>query len=229
MPLKPDREYRAMTQGTDAVVGDYFLYLHTAPNGKHYVGITRQKSPEVRWDRGNGYKHNQHFSRAIEKYGWDNIEHRVLYSGLTETDAVQLERKLIGLYCTDNPKSGYNKTSGGERGKQMSRETREKIGVALKRIYATRDSSMKGKQHSAEAIKKMRTTPHALKGANNPRSKRVVQRDLSGEVIKVWGSCWEAIFGFTTRPIYPIKDCCQGRRSTNVLMGYSWEYQEVSA
>ena len=35
--------------------------------------------PELRWGH-NGYKYkdNNHFYRAIQKYGWDNIEHQVI-------------------------------------------------------------------------------------------------------------------------------------------------------
>ena len=53
---------------------NYSVYVHTAPSGKMYVGITKQK-PEYRWGR-NGIKYKtQVFYRAIEKYGWDNIDH----------------------------------------------------------------------------------------------------------------------------------------------------------
>ena len=34
---------------------DYKIYVHTAPNGKRYVGITRQKLNR-RWRYGEGYK-----------------------------------------------------------------------------------------------------------------------------------------------------------------------------
>ena len=32
----------------------YCVYIHTAPNGKMYIGQTSQK-PEARWNNGRGY------------------------------------------------------------------------------------------------------------------------------------------------------------------------------
>ena len=64
----------------------YTLYRHVAPNGKMYVGITSKK-PEYRWENGNGYEANQHFTRAIKKYGWDNFKHEILLTNLSEEDA----------------------------------------------------------------------------------------------------------------------------------------------
>ena len=65
---------------------DYKVYVHTAPNGKRYVGITRQKLNR-RWRYGEGYKRCVYFYKAIKKYGWDNITHQVLVDGLTKSQA----------------------------------------------------------------------------------------------------------------------------------------------
>lgn len=51
--------------------------MHISPSNKRYIGITSQK-PEIRWANGKGYSYNKHFYRAIQKYGWDNFEHRIL-------------------------------------------------------------------------------------------------------------------------------------------------------
>lgn len=125
----------------------YTVYKHTTPSGKVYVGITKQK-PEKRWANGNGYKNNEHFYRAILKYGWENIKHEILYEGLTKEQACYLEIEPIAKYDATNPKHGYNHTMGGEtnilsaeslrkiseanKGKHRSAETRQKISEALK-------------------------------------------------------------------------------------------------
>ena len=74
----------------------YTVYKHTSPSGKVYIGITCRK-PEYRWNHGRGYKEIDQplFYRAIKKYGWDNITHEILYSGLQEKDAKNLEISLI--------------------------------------------------------------------------------------------------------------------------------------
>ena len=93
----------------------YCVYKHTSPSGKVYIGMTCQK-PEQRWQNGSGYKNNQHFNRAIQKYGWSSFEHEVLFIGLTKENAANKEKELIGLYNSNNPLYGYNISSGGEGG-----------------------------------------------------------------------------------------------------------------
>ena len=62
---------------------NYTVYMHISPSGKKYIGITGQ-SIERRWGNGTGYKNCISFNRAIEKYGWNNIKHIILYSGLSK-------------------------------------------------------------------------------------------------------------------------------------------------
>lgn len=45
----------------------YFVYKHTFPNGKIYIGITDQK-PERRWRNGIGYRRQPYVYNAIKKY-----------------------------------------------------------------------------------------------------------------------------------------------------------------
>lgn len=110
---------------------NYKLYVHIAPNGKKYYGITGQKKVESRWNNGRNYKSNQHFTRAINKYGWDNIEHIIIYDDLTESEAKELEQYFIQWYDTTNRAYGYNKSLGGESG-NASEETKQKISEANK-------------------------------------------------------------------------------------------------
>lgn len=94
-------------------MGDYCVYVHCFPNGKRYVGITKQE-PYRRWSNGNAYKGLMR--RAIEKYGWENIEHIIVANGLDKDDACSTEIRLIKEYDTTNKKNGYNLSTGGEFG-----------------------------------------------------------------------------------------------------------------
>ena len=111
----------------------FCVYKHTFPNGKVYIGITSQK-PEYRWDNGNGYKTQKHFYNAIKKFGWDNIKHEILYSGLTKEEACNKEVELIELYKSNNQEYGYNKAFGGEVNKGynvvFSDEHNKKLSIA---------------------------------------------------------------------------------------------------
>lgn len=109
------------------------VYKHTnKKNGKCYIGITSKK-PEIRWAKGVGYQQNRHFWNAIQKYGWDNFDHEILYTGLTRGEACEKEIELIAEYRSFEP-GGYNQTIGGEgsNGWKMSDDQRAKISAQKK-------------------------------------------------------------------------------------------------
>ena len=88
------------------------VYYHLFPNGKYYIGITSEPDVEQRWKRGNGY-FTQPVYKAIQKYGWDNIEHGLIASNLSFEEANNFEALLINKLNTVRP-NGYNATYGGE-------------------------------------------------------------------------------------------------------------------
>ena len=93
----------------------YIVYQHINKiNGKSYIGITCQPIYR-RWGK-NGQKYNEcpYFWSAIQKYGWDNFEHKILYTGLTHDEACETEKRLIAEYKTSDPEYGYNLSKGGD-------------------------------------------------------------------------------------------------------------------
>lgn len=92
----------------------FILYMHTAPNNKRYIGITTQKFQYRCGKGGKKYCANTYFWRAIQKYGWDNFKHEILFENLTYEDACKLEQQLIAQYKTTDERFGYNLSSGGE-------------------------------------------------------------------------------------------------------------------
>lgn len=83
------------------------LYVHTNKiTNEKYIGITSQKC-ENRWGvNGNGYKLQPKFYNAIQKYGWENFKHEILYQNLSKEKALDIESQLIQQY--DTIKQGYN-------------------------------------------------------------------------------------------------------------------------
>ena len=110
----------------------FCVYVHLFPNGKRYIGIT-SKRPKARWESGTGYKEGSPIRNAINKYGWDNIEHIILFEGLTQEEACDKEIELIAKYKTNiyryGNEYGYNMTDGGEGtvGHKLSEENIEKM------------------------------------------------------------------------------------------------------
>ena len=77
----------------------YCIYRHTTPSGGTYIGKTRCKNLYGRWgENGKRYFDAPAFWKAIQKYGWDNIQHEILYEGLTKAEAATLERKELTFH-----------------------------------------------------------------------------------------------------------------------------------
>ena len=112
------------------------VYIHTSPSNKAYIGIT-SKDVKDRWGV-NGWRYktqNEHFWRAICKYGWENFEHNILFENLTKEMACKIEILLIALFDTQNPECGYNISPGGDlgfTGCKLSDEAKQKISEANK-------------------------------------------------------------------------------------------------
>lgn len=122
------------------------MYVHkNLLNGKEYCGITCQK-PEYRWrENGKGYLENPHFTRAIQKYGWDSFDHIIIYSDLSKEEACSLEQKYISEHNLTNPDKGYNQTGGGDGmfGFHHSEETKKKMSESRSGHIVTEDARRK--------------------------------------------------------------------------------------
>ena len=132
----------------------YCVYCHTNKiNGKKYIGITCQTVSE-RWGRhGEKYK-TQKFGSAIQKYGWENFTHEVLFTGLSEKEAKEIEVELISKYKTYG-KNGYNHTMGGDgvSGFRFSKKSREKMSFSAKNRTDDRAKSEEYKKYLSEYCK----------------------------------------------------------------------------
>lgn len=129
----------------------YFVYKHTnLINGKVYIGITRRAKPEDRWGKdGYRYAYNEHFYRAIQKYGWDNgFSHEILYCGLSAEEANAKEVELITQYQSYLPEFGYNCDLGGNGKDRMLPETIEK----LRQIHTGAKRSAETRRRISEAL-----------------------------------------------------------------------------
>lgn len=128
------------------------VYMHTSPSNKVYIGITSQE-PKNRWGNGRNYSSNEHFNRAIQKYGWENFKHEILFNNLSLEEAKLKEIELIAFYDSTNPDNGYNITLGGESGNgyHHTKQAKQKISEAMK----GRTSPMKGRKQRKESKAKI--------------------------------------------------------------------------
>ena len=212
-------------------MNNYKVYIHKFPNGKAYIGITRQE-PKIRWGGGNGHVRNEYMHRAIKKYGWENIEHIILFDGLSEEDACEIEKSLIKKYRTNEKEFGYNIESGGQCsnlaestkqklreahiGKSASEETREKMRASRNRFIF---------ENPEEYKKIMENMMLAVEKAAELKRKPVIQYDLDGNFLAVWNSTREAerVLGIHHSHI---AECCNKLPKHNTAGGYRWEYAD---
>lgn len=123
----------------------YSVYKHTFPNGKVYIGIT-MTDPRKRWNGGSGYRKQPKIYNAIQYYGWRNIAHEVLCTGLSKAEAEAEEIRLIAQY--NSTKNGYNVEHGGNTIGTHSEETKRKIGKGNRK--KKKPCSEEQKQHLRE-------------------------------------------------------------------------------
>lgn len=218
----------------------YTVYQHKNKiNGKVYIGITG-RIPEERWGHnGCNYKSSPHFYAAIQKYGWDNFEHNILFENLTKEQACIKEQELIKYFNSTDREFGYNATSGGEIF-TLSEDTKKKMSISMlgnknglghpcseekkKKI----SNAQKGKQLSEEHKEKLsiaasqRTVPCSEEkkeklSQNYPYKKKVYCQELN----KIFDSVQQCSKELGI-PATNITKLCNGRGQT--LKGYHLEY-----
>ena len=164
---------------------NYSVYAHVFPNEKIYIGLT-SKEPEKRWKNGNGYRNQKLMWRAIQKYGWNNIEHIIIDSNLTRLDAENLEIQLIKEFNSNDNNKGYNISTGGEsaNGHILTNETKHQLSIVNTGKTLSNETknkisnTLKGIRRSEDTKEKMRI---AKIGENNPNyNKRGVNNSFYG-------------------------------------------------
>jgi len=84
----------------------YTIYMHRFPDGKTYVGSTSQTLRD-RWKSGKGYV-GLTVGDAIDKAGWDNVRHFILFEGADRMSAQSIESFMIRKMKSYLPERGYN-------------------------------------------------------------------------------------------------------------------------
>lgn len=163
------------------------VYQHIFPNGKSYIGITSKENPYDRFGK-NGREYGHYIGNAIKKYGWENVEHIILETGLNEKDANEKEKFYIKEFNTQVP-NGYNITSGGE-GRAgykhtMKEETKKKISKTktgskigphtdIWKQHITEGKLKSNYKHSPETLQKL-SNAHKGKKMSDETKKKISQ------------------------------------------------------
>lgn len=220
---------------------NYTVYKHTSPDGRVYVGITSQK-PTSRWQSGNGYKGNSYFTRAINKYGWENFSHEILFENLSRDEAVKIEIELIAKYKSNQRKYGFNISSGGEsksgttisqkqkdiisaasKGRIVSETTRKKLSIASKRRWSDQEYV----EHMREINSGTNNKMFGRKLSDEEKIKRnaigVSQYSMGGQLLNKFISIRDASEK-TGVHRSDLSNCCKG--IFKQAGGFVWKYTE---
>lgn len=224
---------------------NYLVYVHECPNGKRYVGIT-SNSPERRWGNGSGYS-TQLFGKAVKKYGWENIQHSVFASDLSESDAKSLEMDLIRMFQTDDRRYGYNITAGGDdmshcsvlnnsnstpisqytlKGEHVAdypsiHEAWRQTGFNYKTIHNCLAGNRRQCFGFIWKYADEQITEADIKACESPKEKSVIQLSKTGKEINRFKSVSEAAKAMNGCKT-DISRCCHGRRPS--AYGFAWKY-----
>lgn len=172
----------------------YYIYCHTFPNKKRYIGITRT-SPERRWGKGKNYGTCPLMDRAIQKYGWENITHEIIDTAESKEGAEVKERHYVKLFMSDRPEYGYNilpggdvadnpltdeiryKLGKGQRGKSRTPEEKAKISAGVKQTFSRPDSNGHvGMRHADYTRQKMSESQSQRWAADRPLREAAANR-----------------------------------------------------
>ena len=202
----------------------YIVYKHTTPSRKVYIGITCETLAQ-RCKRGKGYRNNQAFWKAIQKYGWDNIRHEILFTDLIKEEAEQKEIELIAEYKSNQKQHGYNIASGG--GANCGFHLTETAKKKLSKANSGENNGMYGKRftQSQQAhdnfMAYVKTRDYS--SGNNPKARKVCQFAQDGELVKVWDCIKNASAFLGISYSYLIKIM----KTQKVYKGFLWSYEGV--
>lgn len=191
------------------------IYCYTnLINGKKYIGKTINEIERKYCHKKCSKNPKQYFHKAVKKYGWDNFRYNVIYrrNYISRKDANfdldLMEILSISEYNTTNHLIGYNigfggGGSNGNKGKEVSEETRLKISSANKSVI-----------HDKQWIEKVA----------EKHKKSVLQYSLNGEYIKTFDCLTSAsIEAGNTEKVSAISAVCKGKRKS--AYGYIWKYE----
>ena len=115
---------------------NYSVYQHVTPDGMYYFGATQ--NVERRWSRNGAEYKGTALQPYIEKFGWDNIQHIVLFRDQTRENALWIEDFLIETaredgVCINKQRSGlvskeegYNQDRNQKYYEQNKQQIRER-------------------------------------------------------------------------------------------------------
>lgn len=157
----------------------FIIYKYTSPSGGVYIGQTCKELKYRACSGGQGYlqrdKNTGEFlqpslARAIIKYGWDNFQKEILFTGLTSEEADEKEIELINFYREGG--KCYNIANGGK-------------GVSGTREHKIKQYSLKG-----NFLKEFDSLKEAEEYLGKPKASTNISACCAGRKHRAYGYIW---------------------------------------
>jgi len=186
----------------DVITGGspYKIYMHIFPDGKRYVGMTKNS---IQTRKNDGYQHNKGIRDAIKRYGWGNVKTEIISEGLSFDDACVAEQQAIAEIMNKYPEKCLNISKGGKATFKGLHHT-EKHKKHMSELY-------KGKVFSEETLQKLRD--------GHASERKPVKRICNGTIIvyKSLGDAAIAVNGYKSN----ISRACQNNKT---YKDSKWEF-----
>ena len=149
----------------------YVVYQHVTPDGMYYFGQTQ--NVERRWSNNGAEYKGTTLQPYIEKYGWENIQHIVLFRDKTKEDALWIENFLIETaredgVCINKNRSGLISKEEGYK-QQYYEDNKDKIKAQSKQYYE--DNKDKIKQYYEQHKDKKREHDRQYREKNKDKKR----------------------------------------------------------
>lgn len=206
-----------------------FVYETTnLVNGKKYIG-------KKKYDKNGHWKNylgsGVIFKKAVEKYGKENFERKILCECETKEELTAKEIEYIANANAMNDPMYYNVSHGGEgEGRPCSEETRKKISEVNSNNPWKNGHPWTGRHHTEESKKKMseaRTGKPGWKPSEELKEKKRINTPHKSVMCIETGEIYMSVAqasNATQIDRGSISHVCHGRYS--IAGGYHWKFIE---
>lgn len=213
-------------KSSDQNTGYLYRHIRLDTNEVFYIGISLDNRKDKFIRAYNTWKRSKFWKNIANK---TNYEVDIMMINVPEDILIEREKEFIKLYGRSDLGEGtlVNLTDGGEgttRTKYPNRKMKEEQRLSMmgrKLSQETKDKISKahsGKSHDPKLYESRRL---AAIGRKYPTLwKKVIQKTLDGETVKIWNSvksCKDE--GFTPKQV---SNCCRGETKSH--KGFKWEY-----
>ena len=134
---------------------NFSVYQHVTPDGMYYFGQTQ--NVEKRWEYNGIHYKTTALQPYIEKYGWDNIKHIVLFRDQTRENALWIEDFLIETaredgVCINKQRSGLVSKEEGYKQNQYQKNRDEILEQSRQYYQKNREKIKQYREQNKEHI-----------------------------------------------------------------------------